>query len=88
MAGTAIAAHVHQSGDERGQAEQSGGFVSEFFLLQIHSHPFYFFFFFFFFCLFRAASMAFGGSQATGPIGAEATGLCHGHNNSGSEPHW
>ena len=29
----------------------------------------------FFFCLFRAAPMAYGGSQARGPIGAVATSL-------------
>ena len=39
------------------------------------------FFFFFFFGLFRAASEAYGGSQAGGPIGAVAAGLHHGHSN-------
>ena len=41
----------------------------------------------FFFCLFaisRAASVAHGGSQARGLIGAVVTGLCHSHSNSGS----
>ena len=41
------------------------------------------------FCLFafsRAASAACGDSQARGQIGAVATGLCHNHSNSGSEP--
>ena len=33
------------------------------------------FFFFFFFCLFRAASVAYGGSQAIGPIRSVAVGL-------------
>ena len=43
--------------------------------------------FFFFFCIFRAAPVAYAGSQARGPIGAVATGLCHSHTNEGSEPH-
>ena len=41
-----------------------------------------------FFCLFtfsRAALVAYGGSQARGPIGAIATGLRQSHSNSGSE---
>ena len=32
---------------------------------------------FFFFCIFKAAPVAYGGSQARGPIGAVATGLHH-----------
>ena len=40
---------------------------------------------FFVFCLFRAAPVAYGGSQARGWIGAVATSLCH--SNTGSEPH-
>ena len=42
-------------------------------------------FFFFFFVFSRAASMAYGDSQARGLIGAIAAGLCH--SNSGSELH-
>ena len=45
--------------------------------------------FFFFFCLFAiswAAPVAYGGSQARGPIGAVATGLHQRHSNAGSEP--
>ena len=42
--------------------------------------------FFFFFCLFRAASMVYGGSQARGQIGAVAAGLHHSHGNARSEP--
>ena len=41
----------------------------------------------FFFCLFAiswAAPKAYGGSQAKGPIGAVATGLCQSHSNTGS----
>ena len=39
------------------------------------------------FCLFRATPAAHGGSQARGPIGAEAAGLSHSHSNVRSEPH-
>ena len=42
-------------------------------------------FFFFFFCLFRAAPVAYGGSQARGRISVVATGLYHSHTNVGSE---
>ena len=45
------------------------------------------FFFFFGFLLFLwAALMAYGGSQARGPIGAVATGLRQSHSNAGSQP--
>ena len=44
------------------------------------------FFPFFVFCLFRATPMVHGGSQARGPIGAAATGVCQSHNSAGSEP--
>ena len=37
-------------------------------------------------CLFRAALMAYGGSQARGLTGAVAAGLCHSHSNARSEP--
>ena len=51
---------------------------------------FYFLFLFiYFFCLFAiswAASVAYGGSQAKGPIGAVAAGLYQSHTNAGSEP--
>ena len=40
-----------------------------------------------FFDLFRSTPTAYGGSQATGQIGAVAPGLCHSHNNARSEPH-
>ena len=39
----------------------------------------------FFFCLFRATSVAYGGSQARGQIKAIAAGLHHGHGNVRSE---
>ena len=42
--------------------------------------------FFFVFCIFCSCTMAYGGSQARGLIGAVATGLCQGHGNMGSEP--
>ena len=38
------------------------------------------------FCLFRAAPMAYGSSQARGQIRAVAAGLRHSHSNTGSEP--
>ena len=40
-----------------------------------------------FFFLFRAVPVAYGNSQATGPIRAAAAGLQHSHSNAGSEPH-
>uniref|UniRef100_A0A8D1VYM5 Sec1 family domain containing 1 n=1 Tax=Sus scrofa TaxID=9823 RepID=A0A8D1VYM5_PIG len=46
-----------------------------------------FFFFFDLFVFSRVALVAYGGSQARGPIGAVATGLCQSHSNAGSEPH-
>ena len=42
-------------------------------------------FYFFLFCLFRAALMTYGGSQARGRIGGVAAGLCHSHTNARSE---
>ena len=41
-----------------------------------HQFLFFFFLFFFFFCLFRAAPVAYGGSQGRGLIGTVAAGLC------------
>ena len=41
----------------------------------------------FFFVFFRAAPIAYGGSQGRGPIGAIAANLHQGHSNTGSEPH-
>ena len=47
-----------------------------------------FVFFVFFVCLFfRAAPMAYGGSQARGPIGAAPAPLHHSHSNTRSKPH-
>ena len=40
----------------------------------------------FFLCLFRAVPAAYGGSQSSSQIRAEATGLHHSHSNTGSEP--
>ena len=48
--------------------------------------PIEFSFFFFGFCLFRAAPVAYGGSQPRGGIGALAAGLHHSHSNAGSKP--
>ena len=42
-------------------------------------------FFFFLMLFFRATPAAYGDSQASGWIGAIATGLCHNHSNTGSE---
>ena len=47
----------------------------------------YILFFFLPFGLFRATSMAYGGSQAMGPVGAVAAGLHQSHSNIRSEPH-
>ena len=44
-----------------------------------------YFFFFVFWPFSWAAPMAYGGSQARGPIGAVADGLQHSHSNAGSE---
>ena len=44
-------------------------------------------FFFFFFWTFRATPVVYGSSQARGPIGSIAAGLCHSHSNVGSQPH-
>ena len=41
--------------------------------------------FLFVFCLFKATPVAYGGSQARGPMGAVAAGLQHSHTNAGSE---
>ena len=43
-------------------------------------------FYLFIYLLFRAASSAYGGSQARGRIGAVAAGLGHSHSIAGSEP--
>ena len=39
-----------------------------------------------FFTISWAASAAYGGSQARGLVEALASGLCHSHSNTGSEP--
>ena len=41
---------------------------------------------FLFFGLFRAALVAYGSSQARGPVEAVAAGLHHSHSHAGSEP--
>ena len=45
-------------------------------------------FIYLFICLFRAASVACGGSQARGQIRAVAISLHHSHSNTGSLTHW
>ena len=47
----------------------------------------YKFFLPFFLCLFRAALVAYGGSQARRQIRAVAASLLHSHSNLGFEPH-
>ena len=47
----------------------------------------FFLFFFFSFCLFRATPVAYGSSQARGPIGVADAGLHHSHSNLGSKLH-
>ena len=44
-----------------------------------------FIYFSFLFCLFRAAPVAYGGSQTRGRIGAVAAGLCQSHSNARSK---
>ena len=46
----------------------------------------YLFIFFWLFSFSRAAPAAYGGSQASGLIGAVAAGLSQSHSNAGSEP--
>ena len=48
----------------------------------------FFHYFILIFLLFRATSVAYGGSQARGQIGAMAAGLHHTHSNAGSLTHW
>ena len=48
---------------------------------------FFFFLFCFVFLLFRAAHVAYGGSQAMGLIRAVAASLHHSHSKARSEPH-
>ena len=57
-------------------------------LLTPSTHPFSTFNFYFIFLLFlfRATPMAYGGSQARGPIGAAAAKLHHSHHHARSEP--
>ena len=42
---------------------------------------------YFFKFIFRVPPAAYGNSQARGPVGDTAAGLCHSHSNSGSKPH-
>ena len=47
----------------------------------------YLFIYLFIYFLLRAAPMAYGNSEARGPVGAVAASLPHSHSNAGSEPH-
>ena len=49
-------------------------------------HLYLFIYLFIFFAISWAAPVAYGGSQARGPIGAVAAGLGQSHSNAGSEP--
>ena len=51
-----------------------------------HFFPFIYLFIFFVFCLFRAASVAYGSSQARSQVRAVANSICHSHRNVESEP--
>ena len=56
-------------------------------ILDIYVHSlFVFIYLFSIFAFSRAATAAYGGSQARGPIGAVAASLHHSHSNLGSEP--
>ena len=63
--------------------------LTELYLLPRKSFHNLFFFFLSFlsFVFFRAAPMAYGGSLASGPIGATAAGLHHSHSDTGSKLH-
>ena len=52
-----------------------------------HLSLFFIYFLFFIFCPFRAAPIAYRGSQARGPIGAAAAGLHYSHSNARSGVH-
>ena len=61
--------------------------VCSFLLLIIIPLYDYTIYFILFYLLYRAAPVVYGGSQATGQIGAAAISLCHSHNNAGSQLH-
>ena len=56
-------------------------------MLEKSKNNFYFIYLFCLFVLFKAASAAYGGSQAKGRMGAAAAGLHQSHSNTGSEPY-
>ena len=60
--------------------------VSEVLISNISALMRKYFYFIFFFWLFKAALVAYGGSQARGLIGATAAGLHHSRSNSRSKP--
>ena len=55
-------------------------------MLYLKLYKFKLFYLFFIFCPFRAAPVAYGGSQARGRIGDVAAGLHHSHSHAESEP--
>ena len=63
------------------------GWINEKLILGFYFFLIFNFFFFVFLLFLWAAPVAYGGSQARGPIGAVAIGLRQSHSNAGSEPH-
>ena len=63
--------------------------LSSFLLLSLLAFEVVFLFIYLFvrFCLFRAAPMAYGSSQARDRVGAVAASVHHSHSNTRSEPH-
>ena len=67
----------HSWGSGWSASNQTGKYI----IFNIWTFSRFFPFLFFFFCLFRAAHMVYGGSQARGRIGAVSASLCHSHSN-------
>ena len=72
--------------DKGSREDMDGGKGSLFYFIFFYFILFYFILFYYYFCLFRAAPMAYGGSQARDLIRAVAAGLFHSHSNARSEP--
>ena len=54
--------------------------------ISVYSESVNILFFFFIFCFFRAIPVAYGGSQARGPIRAVSASLHYSHSNARSQP--
>ena len=63
------------------------GFIFFFIPLLFKAHFILFKKFFLVFCPLRATPVTYGSSQARGPVGTVAAGLCQSHSNARSEPH-